>query len=511
LPGVRWNSRKLTQVVKQIDKLQVANCLPFMEEQELIRAGAWGDRGWCYQERFRAQRGLFIGERGMVINCIHSYGPEDEHCQHVLPEQGEDNRIGHGQMVFYSGLNKSCMPNIRASGSTPFDSYAIMVSEYSQRKLSFQTDAERAFLSVLSYLSGELGCEMIYGMPDTEFDAALLWSPIGPSIRRLDEHTGRPLFPSWSWLGWQGHAAWPRQFDRDSFITTLNVSILWRNALHEPATGKDSEQYNSQQWFTPEDLCLPKFPDRNPILWVLSKKYADRLCLRMMCNRARVIHPEWLSKCQIDWPPGMAPKFRYSQPQSHKITLKAHCAHFYVVGQPWQRKKPYNVDHPIWRLSLIDENARLVGYIDIPEPSPTSKIHLGSRLFVALSRSTIDAKVDPAPDNLSLHPPRHKELPRYRNSPGWQGGMETHEDILKYEHRTVSPNEAGNFDREVYPDDRSWCMYNVMMLRRIKSGDDGGNLFEREAIGRIHVDAFEYFAETSANGSEKLLRTIELV
>jgi hypothetical protein len=515
LPGVRWDSRKLIQVVKQVGNLQIANSLPFMEEQELIRAGKWGERAWCYQERFRAQRGLFIGERGMIINCIHSYGPEDENCLHVLPEEGEDHRIGHGQMVFYSGLNKSHVPDIRDADWTPFDSYAVMVSEYSQRKLSFRKDAERAFLSVLSYLSENLNCEMFYGMPDTEFDAALLWSPIGPSTRRLDEKTGRPLFPSWSWLGWDGHAAWPRQFERDSFSTTMNVCILWHNALEDAASRQDSKQYGSQQWFGPADLCLPDSPDRAAILYALSKKYADRLCLRMMCDRARTIHPDWLSRYRIDWPAGMTPKFRYNQPQSHRITLKAQCASFYVVGQPWQRKKPYNVDYPIWCLSIIDENARLVGYIDVPEPTPSSKIQLGNRFFAALSRSTIEGKVDPAPDNLNLHPSRRKEFSSYNTDLAHQGGMKAEDAIANYRHHTAADkiNKAGNFDTEVYPVDRPWCMYNVMMLKTLegRNSQSGGALYEREAIGRIHVDAFEHFAEKSAHSSVKLMRTVELV
>jgi hypothetical protein len=51
--------------------------------------------------------------------------------------------------------------------------------------------------------------QFIHGIPEGELDAALLWSPIGSSVRRCDPQTGEFLFPSWSWLGWIGHAAYP--------------------------------------------------------------------------------------------------------------------------------------------------------------------------------------------------------------------------------------------------------------------------------------------------------------
>lgn len=46
LPGVRWGSRNLTQVTRKIGDLTVANCLPWMEEDELVQSGSWGSRAW---------------------------------------------------------------------------------------------------------------------------------------------------------------------------------------------------------------------------------------------------------------------------------------------------------------------------------------------------------------------------------------------------------------------------------------------------------------------------------
>jgi hypothetical protein len=106
LPGTRPGSRNLNQYIRNVGSLSIANSLPWMEEDELIVSGAWGTRAWTFQERFRAQRGLFIGDNGMIINCLHTYSSEDEHSFHV-PYRNE-RQIARGDFFFYSGLDKRC-------------------------------------------------------------------------------------------------------------------------------------------------------------------------------------------------------------------------------------------------------------------------------------------------------------------------------------------------------------------------------------------------------------------
>ena len=96
--------------------------------------------------------------------------------------------------------------------------------------------------------------------------------------------------------------------------------------------------------------------------------------------------------------------------------------------------------------------------------------------------------------------------------------METREQVANYKHKTTTDmlHPMGNFDTEVHSTDRPWCMFNVMMLRKAGAqrsppekvslpADHEGIIFEREAIGRIHVDAF------TGIGSHAMMRTVELV
>src|SRR5947207_3588910 len=84
----------------------------------------------------------------------------------------------------------------------------------------------------------------------------------------------------------------------------------------------------------------------------------------------------------------------------HRLTFRTLSAHFYVVGQPFQRKRLYNMQNPVWQLVVCDEAGILAGHIDIPDPNSGRKIASGSREFIVLSRSTIDGKFEPAPDRL---------------------------------------------------------------------------------------------------------------
>jgi hypothetical protein len=379
----------------------------------LLKDGSWGFRGWTFQERFSAQRGVFIGEIGVVINCLHTYSPEDVHCEHT-PERIERLRATGGT-IFYSGQDKRCEPYIKRD--TPFDQYAQIVYEYTQRSLTYQSDALSAFLGVVWWLEASLQAKLLHGLPDSEFDAALLWSP-------LAEHQRRPGHPSWSWLGWTGGVAWPWTRERDTFFSTEHSPLEWldgdtarknRHAVNAEGegvqTGVESLSENSDTdsaWFTHDDLCLPASPGRpSHIRYWLSQRTQqnDFLGAQQFCNHART-HPELKAKHPISWPDDKPPRWKYLVPDSdgnldHRLTFRTLSANFYVVGKPFQRQTLYNMEHVVWRLAVCDESARLAGYIEVPEPGSGAVVQPGSWKFVAMSRSTVDGNFEPPPDPLN--------------------------------------------------------------------------------------------------------------
>jgi hypothetical protein len=506
LPGVRQGSRQLTQALEEVSGLTIVNSLPWMEEEDLLRYGAWGSRAWTFQERFRTQRGLFIGDNGMIINCMHVYSPEDEHCSHSLTRN--EQMLATGDMVFFAGQDKRCEPYLKKS-RTNFDSFAQYVYEYSQRKLTYQSDALPAFLGVLSTLQDWFQSDFLYGIPEVEFDAGLLWSPLGSSFRRSD-------FPSWSWLGWIGNAAYPWTHERDTFISTETSPLRWLDAavternqrtrkvmingrVCYPQSGPMAlceSSVTDAAWFTSDDLCLPASPERERLLRYWCKQTNDHLGARRACRAARN-QSEWRSntKFLVTWPNGQVPNWKYTLPDArifhklnsskvftdHRLTFRTLSAHFYVVGQPFRRKRLYNMQNPIWQLAVCDEAGILAGHIDIPDPNSGRKIAGGSREFIVLSRSTIDGKFEPAPDSLENR--RRKPISPEPATYG-RAQLKAIEEIMSIKWRADHINERGWFDTTVYDENRPWCMFNVLMLTY-----NAGWTY-RDTIGRIHVDAF---------------------
>lgn len=93
----------------------------------------------------------------------------------------------------------------------PHSVYVATLWEYSNRKLSFDTDVINAFTGILRVLHRRMvgnddlvnpGSGLICGLPVAVFDWALLWEP----VLDLKERSGA-MWPSWSWCGWNGRAS----------------------------------------------------------------------------------------------------------------------------------------------------------------------------------------------------------------------------------------------------------------------------------------------------------------
>jgi hypothetical protein len=87
-----------------------------------------------------------------------------------------------------------------------FSSYAIEVSVFTGKLLSFEQDRLDAFSGVAQCLEKRLGSTFSFGMPCAFLPTALLWQ-YGHGRRRNRDISRNHHFPSWSWAGCTG-AAW---------------------------------------------------------------------------------------------------------------------------------------------------------------------------------------------------------------------------------------------------------------------------------------------------------------
>jgi hypothetical protein len=77
------------------------------------------------------------------------------------------------------------------------DENSRIVSNYSSRELTHESDTVPTFMGIMNVLEQSFIGGFLYGLPGLFFDSALLWRPIARIRRKRAEN-----LPSWSWMGW---------------------------------------------------------------------------------------------------------------------------------------------------------------------------------------------------------------------------------------------------------------------------------------------------------------------
>lgn len=83
-----------------------------------------------------------------------------------------------------------------------WDDFKQQLEDYTKRDLSFQSDIFRAFSGIYKHIYGSV--TDIFGLPETDFDRALVWSPALSCKRRVLDSASNFIIPSWSWASCEG-------------------------------------------------------------------------------------------------------------------------------------------------------------------------------------------------------------------------------------------------------------------------------------------------------------------
>lgn len=155
-----------------------------------LTVSPWTTRSWTFQEGHLAARVAFFNPpyplsfvcgSGIYSPIFHS-GPYGHAC-HLPPLRLDSyslNLVSGGQWF--------------TTAEWSFSDYAMIVSFYSHRDLSFESDKLNALEGCLTAIGQWKGVEFLWGMPTAGFHYALLW--------RGEDGTRREGFPSWCWAGW---------------------------------------------------------------------------------------------------------------------------------------------------------------------------------------------------------------------------------------------------------------------------------------------------------------------
>jgi hypothetical protein len=462
LPGIEPGTRKGTrQVAEIVGNFVIGNALP---DSESLDDAKWNTRGWTLQEKVLSQRKLQITDNCVRWWCWHTTTAEDENCRHPIWQPG----TAHRGMYFFKTEHDLLVSKIHNNSN--MDIYAFIVSDYTARNLTHQSDAAKAVTGVLNAIDGLFRGEFVMGLPDTELSAALLWVPLGQSRRRVDSKTGMPLFPSWSWLGWIGHVAYPWLVERSLPMSEDGSPLFWRNTLPNVR-----EQY---QWFTGDEY-------RGNISASSSRWEVDERCgwtyIDSFSESHRWLHPV----AQIGYR-----DYNFFANDSRTLRLRTLSATFTLEQKVRTRKEKHDYLHTVNLVRVLDQRGFCAGYIyhsDVEFMTwPEQNAFLeGPKEFIVLSRASTNP--DPRIGRELLHSTPISELhsvysmaylvgamSKLRPSDGDDDGDAVNPDVCG----------MGHFDTRLYDATTPWGLFNVMMIHSAEG------VSQRVAIGRIHVAAF---------------------
>ncbi|KAK8136610.1 HET-domain-containing protein [Apiospora sp. TS-2023a] len=208
------------QRIETIGNRQYITSLPSIGDQ--IIASPWSDRGWTYQEGQMARRIAFLGDYDVSFLCGAGHWRESIHSG----EFGHDARLPgldlHSKR--YSALSSYTWLRQK---KWRFQDYESIMSAYSQRNLSYESDRMDAISGCFNILTHSQGICFVKGLPTVDFHYALLWT--------LEEYDRRREgFPSWSWAGWymqnQLHYMYPFEEPSGSLILAKDGTYSYRSS-----------------------------------------------------------------------------------------------------------------------------------------------------------------------------------------------------------------------------------------------------------------------------------------
>ncbi|KAI9868919.1 MAG: hypothetical protein M1813_002741 [Trichoglossum hirsutum] len=193
IPGIRAGTRKWQNHDAYVQGLRLA-CRP-PRFQDSVNGSKWNSRMWTYQERVMSQRVLFFTEQQMFFKCEHSPTISSEDLGVYVKR-----RFPH-----YYPMNDLGTDTIPIKWSTNILTYWFAIERFTSRNITYNSDVLNAFDAIAQRLRESFRSKLLFGLPQSELCECLLWKPsCAGLVRRTDQKTLAPLFPSWSWAGWIG-------------------------------------------------------------------------------------------------------------------------------------------------------------------------------------------------------------------------------------------------------------------------------------------------------------------
>jgi hypothetical protein len=238
LPGMRAGSRLVRKVAQQVGESRWANVLP--RSRQAINTSLWNSRAWTFQEKIFSRRCLVFSDDQVYFTCSQEAWCEDTHAETLFTHRARPDLRPDLLIPPMSSnlLNKDDF----------FASYTRLVSSYTGKNLAIPGDVLNAFTGIMIRLEQVQATELMYGLPVTLLDRAILWSPTQPlSVRTSDaaqrarptaENITSGIFPTWTWAGWIGPVNYETEILNESDVRS---KIKWYKRQTRRASRLDKQ------------------------------------------------------------------------------------------------------------------------------------------------------------------------------------------------------------------------------------------------------------------------------
>lgn len=213
LPGVQPDSRyPERQHWADANGIRVFVSLPSLGTE--LSENTWSHRGWTYQEGLLSRRCLIFTKSQVYWKCFAEILAESiaepEDLQRGWLKSARWHNTFSNPVLIHSITGEKDVPSKNSVNmyGVPYLDYVAHVEQYSSRFLSFESDALPAFSGILNALSRRSSSKMVWALPDSIFDLALLWKV---ETRLRDSVGRRPNVPSWTWVSWSGKVTYDRE------------------------------------------------------------------------------------------------------------------------------------------------------------------------------------------------------------------------------------------------------------------------------------------------------------
>ncbi|KAI0411374.1 HET-domain-containing protein [Xylaria grammica] len=161
------------------------------------------------REALQSKTVLFFTPLELWFECSYSYAPYQREEQCSQRRQGWSVSNWDKSIMTQFGINNF------VKSTTQFQDFVRHLESYTARSLTYPLDVLNAFMGILTTLyKTDLG---IYGLPETDFDQALLWYCKTEQMPKMNKNS----FPSWSWASVSGIITAPTIYYNEGFLGPL--------------------------------------------------------------------------------------------------------------------------------------------------------------------------------------------------------------------------------------------------------------------------------------------------